>query len=98
MGLDRVATREIAEDASEKIEEAIAAYYEFQDRMRECGVLVRSLGDRGRFLYDRVDAYPGWSGTRDAGAGVDMMGWLTEIEETLADLIDDLFESTFDQS
>lgn len=36
--------------------------------------------------WQRVDAYPGWEGTRDVGAGVDIVGWLAEVEQRADDI------------
>jgi hypothetical protein len=48
---------------------------------------MRALGREVRRLdpwqYERVDAYPGWNGSRDVGGGQDVAGWLNEIEAFL---------------
>ena len=62
------------------LEEARDHYEAFQGAMRDLGDEVRRLDE---WQYQRVDAYPGWEGTRDVGAGVDMAGWLDEIEQFL---------------
>jgi len=68
------------EMARAHLEEAREHYEMFQESMRALGREVRRLDE---WQYQRVDAYPGWEGTRDVGAGVDMAGWLDEIEAFL---------------
>lgn len=74
-----------AQDALDTLEEAKEAYEKFQEAWRQVGSAVRRIDD---LQWNRVDAYPGWNGTRDVGAGVDMAGWMAEVEETLQDEID----------
>jgi hypothetical protein len=69
------------------LEEAREHYEAFCDAMRALGREVRRLDE---WQYQRVDAYPGWAGTRDVGAGVDMAGWLDEIERFLDGREDDI--------
>jgi hypothetical protein len=66
--------------AREHLEQAREHYEAFQEAMRALGREVRRLDE---WQYQRVDAYPGWNGTRDVGAGVAMSGWLDEIERFL---------------
>jgi len=68
------------EMARAHLEEAREHYEAFQGSMRALGREVRRLDE---WQYQRVDAYPSWEGTRDVGAGVDMTGWLDEIEAFL---------------
>jgi len=68
------------EMARAHLEEAREHYEAFQDAMRTLGREVRRLDE---WQWHRVDAYPGWEGARDVGAGVDMTGWLDEIERFL---------------
>ena len=68
------------ETAREHLAEAREHYEAFQESMRALGREVRQLDE---WQWQRVDAYPGWDGTRDVGAGVDMVGWLDEIERFL---------------
>jgi hypothetical protein len=68
------------ETAREHLDEAREHYEAFQEAMRALGREVRRLDE---WQWDRVDAYPGWEGTRDVGGGVDMAGWLDEIEAFL---------------
>lgn len=69
-----------AAEALELLNEAREAYEEFAAKWSAVGESVRRLND---WQYQRVDAYPGWSGTRDVGAGVDMFGWMEEVEHFL---------------
>lgn len=70
------------EQARKFLDEAREAYETFQDAMRGLGYIVRDLDE---WQYQRVDAYPGWTGSRDVGGGTDMMGWLDEIASFLDD-------------
>ena len=61
--------------------EAAREHYEaFCEAMHALGLEVRRLDE---WQWQRVDAYPGWEGSRDVGGGVDMSGWLDEIERFL---------------
>jgi hypothetical protein len=71
---------EIASEAREQLENARDAYSSFQDAMSRLGDEVRRLDD---WMYQRVDAYPGWTGNRDVGSGRGMTDWLQEIDEFL---------------
>ena len=66
--------------ATEALDEATAAYEQFQQAMRTLGEQVRGIDP---WLWGRVEAYPGWDGMRDVGAGQDMPGWLQEIADRL---------------
>ena len=68
------------EMARAHLEEAREHYQAFCASMSALGHEVRQLDE---WQWQRVDAYPGWEGTRDVGAGVDMTGWLDEIERFL---------------
>jgi hypothetical protein len=68
------------EMARAHLDEAREHYEAFCEAMRALGREVRRLDE---WQYQRVDAYPGWEGTRDVGAGVDMSGWLDEVEQFL---------------
>ena len=68
------------EMARAHLEEAREHYQAFQEAMSALGHEVRQLD---AWQWQRVDAYPGWEGTRDVGAGVDMTGWLHEVERFL---------------
>lgn len=68
------------ETARVHLGEAREYYLAFCDAMRALGREVRTLDE---WQWQRVDAYPGWEGTRDVGGGVDMGGWLDEIEAFL---------------
>lgn len=46
--------------------------------MSRLGRDVRKLDS---WMYERVDAYPSWNGSRDVGGGREMPEWLDEIEE-----------------
>lgn len=58
-----------AETALDQLGVAREAYERFQEAWGEVGRLARGLNE---MTWHRVDAYPGWSGTRDVGAGTDM--------------------------
>ena len=75
-----ITTTHDTETARDLLEESREHYEAFCDAMRALGREVRRLDE---WQYQRVDAYPGWEGTRDVGAGVDMTGWLDEIERFL---------------
>ena len=62
------------------LEEAREHYEAFCESMRALGREVRKLDE---WKYQRVDAYPGWEGSRDVGGGVDMAGGLDEMEAFL---------------
>lgn len=68
------------EQARAHLEQAREHYEAFCESMQALGHEVRRLDE---WQYQRVDAYPGWDGTRDVGAGVDMAGRLDEIERFL---------------
>ena len=68
------------ETARAHLEEAREHHEAFCESMRALGHEVRRLDE---WQWHRVDAYPGWEGTRDVGAGVGMTGWLDEIEAFL---------------
>ena len=68
------------ETARAHLDEAREHYEAFCESMRALAREVRRLDE---WQYQRVDAHPGWEGTRDVGAGVDMTGWLDEIEAFL---------------
>lgn len=69
--------------AIRKLAEAGEAYDAFAEALSEVGGVVRHAND---WLWHRVDAYPSWDGTRDAGAGRDMRSWLAEISDALDEL------------
>jgi hypothetical protein len=73
------------ERALAHLDEAKEAYLEFQRAWAEVGQDVRLLN---LFQWDRVDAYPGWDGTRDVGAGRSMPEWMEEVERALVDAHD----------
>ena len=73
-------TTDRTEAARTHLDEAREHYGAFQEAMRALGREVRKLDE---WQYQRVDAYPGWNGSRDVGGGVDMSGWLDEIEAFL---------------
>lgn len=61
------------------------AYEAFVEAWTIASGLVREV-DHGAWY--RVDAYPGWTGGRDVGAGLDMVGWIDEVEGVLQDHVD----------
>lgn len=67
-------------EAVAALDEAIEAYERFQEAMRELDRFIYRIDP---FLHSRVEAYPGWYGTRDMGGGQDMMEWLEEIGRRL---------------
>ncbi|MFO7533902.1 MAG: hypothetical protein R6W93_15710 [Candidatus Limnocylindrales bacterium] len=73
-------TSDRTETARTHLDEAREHYEAFQESMRALGEEVRHLDE---WQWQRVDAYPGWHGTRDVGGGQDMAGWLDEIEAFL---------------
>lgn len=70
------------QSALEAIQDARSAYKAFQDAWHDVSDIVFK---ENRLLWHRVDAYPGWNGTRDMGAGKDMLSWMDEVEESLID-------------
>jgi len=66
--------------AREHLEQARHAYEAFQVALCDLGRDIRHID---HLTWERVDAYPGWRGTRDVGAGSDMTGWLDEIGEAI---------------
>ena len=84
---DRETTADAAKTEAERalalLDEAREAYDAFKTTWSEVGRAMRSLN---RFEYERVDAYPGWQGTRDAGAGTSLEGWMDEVEESLNEI------------
>ena len=66
--------------ALELLGEASEAYEEFAAKWGRVGALVREMNE---WQYQRVDAYPGWEGTRDVGAGMDMEAWMQEVLDFL---------------
>jgi len=72
-----------ASEAIDLVNEARGAYQQFQAAWQGVGVKVRNLNE---WQYHRVDAYPGWNGTRDVGAGKAMEQWMDEVEESLYDI------------
>jgi len=64
-----------------ELDEARAAYEEFQQHWSAVGRMLRTSSlPQAEWQYQRVDAYPSWEGTRDVGSGVDMLGWMDEVE------------------
>ena len=70
------------DSALDSLAEAREAYDTFIAAWQNVGQDVRHIND---WLYHRVDAYPGWNGSRDVGAGKGMTDWMTEVEESLID-------------
>lgn len=77
--------REDALIALAELEEAREAFAEFREHWQAVGRAMRSLDN---WRWHRVEAYPGWDGLRDVGAGQDLEGWMTEVEEALAEIRD----------
>jgi hypothetical protein len=67
-----------AEELREALDAAQEAYVAFTEAWGDVGRIVRR---KNHWLYDRVDAYPGWLGERDVGAGKSMQEWMDEVEE-----------------
>lgn len=78
-----MARQDDARTALDSLEVAREAYERFQEAWHEVGRITRHLDD---WQWHRVEAYPGWDGRRDVGAGVDMEGWMTEVQERLDDI------------
>jgi hypothetical protein len=66
--------------ARDLLDAAREHYEASQEAMQALGREVRRLDE---WQWQRVDAYPGWEGARDVGAGASMNGWLDEIERFL---------------
>lgn len=82
--LDAIAAERNQNDidqAQRLLQEAREHYQAFQEALQGVGWIIQDIDE---WLYHRVDAYPGWHGTRDAGAGQDMLGWMDEIDRYLA--------------
>lgn len=69
-------SHETYSEATEALDEARAAYEQFQEHLAELGRQVRRIDPH---QHARFDAYPGWTGNRDVGAGQGMMEWLDEV-------------------
>ena len=67
-------------NAVEALDATSAAYEAFQEALASLG---QALHDEDPSMWARFDAYPGWDGTRDVGAGQDMLGWLREVSDSL---------------
>lgn len=83
--MDLNKAKEQALIAKADIELAREAYQAFQEAWANVGRTVKPLDLQ---TWYRVDAYPGWNGTRDVGAGTNMLGWMEEVEATLQDVLD----------
>ena len=77
-------------EATEAYDEAQEAWERFTDAM---GTLGRSMRRIDPWLYERVDAYPGWDGHRDVGAGQDMSEWLEEIGKRIGAVDEEGYET-----
>jgi hypothetical protein len=82
-------TSDRTEMARAHLDEAREHYEAFCEAMRALGREVRALDE---WQWQRVDAYPGWDGSRDVGGGIDMLGWLAEIA-TFLDGQDDALDA-----
>lgn len=71
-----------AEAAIVELQAARDAFREFVEHWSAAGRLVRRVRP---WLYERVDAYPGWDGLRDVGAGRDIESWMDEVDEAMED-------------
>lgn len=71
-------------DIQEALDEAREAYVEFQEKWSLVGRMLRHQED-GRWLHNRVDAYPSWDGTRDVGCGQSFPEWMDEIQQWIED-------------
>lgn len=62
------------------IDAAREHYEAFQRAWSDVGRAVREINE---WLWHRVDAYPSWTGNRDVGGGVHMLGWMDEVEQAV---------------
>lgn len=71
-----------ADAALLELQAARDAFHEFVEHWSTAGRLVRRVRP---WLYERVDAYPGWDGLRDVGAGRSIEEWMDEVSEAMED-------------
>lgn len=70
------------EEALASLDDARRAYERFVESWEEVG---RYLRRTDTWLAHRVEAYPGWHGSRDQGAGQSMTEWMDEVRRALED-------------
>lgn len=68
------------DELEQAVTDAREAYAEFVEKWQFVGRLVRGTGPYGRFLDNRVEAYPSWDGSRDVGNGQSFPEWFDEVE------------------
>jgi hypothetical protein len=80
MGRDDPMTNGDYARATALLDEAAEAWERFRESWGALGREMRSIDP---FLYDRIDAYPGWDGSRDVGGGSSLQDWMDEVAERL---------------
>ena len=66
---------EMREQIVQRAEAALGAWEQFVAEWKALGEVIRRADPH---LWRRVDAYPGWDGLRDVGAGQSFPEWIAE--------------------